>query len=53
MTYPDYPVALGIIRSIDAPTYDEGMIDQHVRVQEKSHVTCVDELLRSGATWKK
>ena len=53
MTYPDYPVALGIIRSIDAPTYDEGMIDQHVRVQEKSNVTCVDELLRSGATWKK
>jgi 2-oxoglutarate ferredoxin oxidoreductase subunit beta len=53
MTYPEYPVALGVIRSIDAPTYNEGMLDQHVMIQEKSGITCVDELLRSGATWKK
>lgn len=53
MTYPEYPVALGIIRSIDAPTYNEAMVEQHESVQQKSNITCVDELLRSGATWKK
>jgi len=53
MTYPEFPVALGVIRSIDAPTYNEAMLEQHDYVQEKSNITCVDELLRSGATWKK
>lgn len=53
MHLPEYPVALGVIRSIKDHTYDEAMRDQHVRVQEASKIKSVDELLNSGATWKK
>ncbi|MDF1560939.1 MAG: 2-oxoacid:ferredoxin oxidoreductase subunit beta [Bacteroidales bacterium] len=53
MHLPDYPVSLGVIRSIKDHTYDEAMRDQHVKVQEASKIKSVDELLRSGATWKK
>jgi 2-oxoglutarate ferredoxin oxidoreductase subunit beta len=53
MHLPEYPAALGVIRSIKDHTYDEAMRDQHVKVQEASKIKSVDELLRSGATWKK
>ncbi len=53
MHLPEYPVALGVIRSIRDHTYDEAMRDQHVRIQEASKIKSVDELLHSGATWKK
>jgi 2-oxoglutarate ferredoxin oxidoreductase subunit beta len=53
MHLPEYPVSLGVIRSIKDHTYDEAMRDQHVRVQEASKIKSMDELLNSGATWKK
>lgn len=52
MTLPEYPVALGVIRAIDAQTYDTAMQEQHVKVQKASQIKNVDELLRSGATWE-
>ena len=52
MAPPEYPVALGVIRAIDAQTYDGAMQEQHVRVQDASQIKNVDELLRSGATWE-
>ena len=51
MKYPDYPVALGVIRQVDEPTYDDRVRDQLLQVKEASKITCVDELLHSGATW--
>jgi 2-oxoglutarate ferredoxin oxidoreductase subunit beta len=53
MHLPEYPVSLGVIRSITDHTYDEAMRDQHVRIQGASKIKTVDELLNSGATWKK
>ena len=51
MKYPDYPVALGVIRQVDEPTYDDRVRDQLTQVRESSPITCMDELLHSGATW--
>lgn len=51
MKYPDYPVALGIIRAVDSQTYDAAMTEQIAKVREKSRIRCVDDLLRDGSTW--
>ena len=52
MKYPEYPVALGVIRQVDAQTYDSAMTEQISKVQERSAIKCVDDLLRDGSTWE-
>lgn len=52
MSLPEYPVALGVIRAIDAQTYDAAMMEQHDRVQSASKIRSVDDLLLSGSTWE-
>lgn len=52
MKYPSYPVALGIIRSVAAPTYDMAVKGQIKKVQEDAKIKNVDDLLRSGSTWE-
>ncbi len=51
MKYPDFPVALGVIRDVEDKTYDDSIYSQLDEVKAKSKITCVDDLLRSGATW--
>ncbi len=51
MQYPDYPVALGIIRAVDMETYDDGIQMQIEEVKANSKIHNVDELLNSGSTW--
>ena len=52
MQYPDYPVALGVIRAVKDTTYDDNVRDQIVEVRSKSPIQCMDDLLVSGATWE-
>ena len=52
MSYPEYPVAFGVIRSVDAPTYDGCVAKQVEEVKSKSSIKCMDDLLRSGTTWE-
>lgn len=52
MALPEFPVAMGVIRSIEAPVYDQEMKKQIETVQAKRKITCVDELLKSGNTWE-
>ena len=52
MKGPDMPVALGIIRNVDAPSYDALVGEQVEKVKTSSKVQCVDDLLRSGSTWE-
>lgn len=52
MKHPEYPVALGIIRNVDEPTYERQVENQITEVQAKRKITCVDELLNSGETWE-
>lgn len=52
MKLPDFPVAFGVIRNVDAPVYDVEMEAQIKDVQKNRKITCVDELLSSGNTWE-
>ncbi|NOY96293.1 MAG: 2-oxoacid:ferredoxin oxidoreductase subunit beta [Chlorobi bacterium] len=52
MQLPDFPVAFGVIRSVDALVYDHEMAAQIESVQKTRKVTCVDELLNSGNIWE-
>jgi 2-oxoglutarate ferredoxin oxidoreductase subunit beta len=52
MKYPEYPVALGIIRSVAGETYDNAVAKQIEEVKKNSSIKCVDDLLRSGSTWE-
>lgn len=52
MKGPEFPVALGVIRDVEAPVYDVAVTDQVVQVRESSKIKCVDDLLRSGSVWE-
>ncbi|HOU01895.1 MAG TPA: 2-oxoacid:ferredoxin oxidoreductase subunit beta [Bacteroidales bacterium] len=52
MRYPDYPVALGIIRSVEGHTYEADVEEQIEKIQKKAKIRCMDDLLKSGSTWK-
>ncbi len=53
MKYPDYPVALGVIRCVDdAVVYDREVERQITEVKATSPIKCVDDLLHSGETWE-
>lgn len=52
MAPPAMPMALGIIRAVEAPTYDN-LVEQQVEESKKTaKVQNMDELLNSGNTWK-
>ncbi|RLD74685.1 MAG: 2-oxoacid:ferredoxin oxidoreductase subunit beta, partial [Bacteroidetes bacterium] len=52
MQYPDFPVAFGVIRAVEAHTYDERVEAQIKEVQETAKIKNVDDLLKSGSTWE-
>jgi len=51
MRYPEYPVALGIIRAVEGITYDASVHGQIKNVRENAKIKCMDDLLSSGSTW--
>ena len=51
MKLPEYPVAMGVIRAVKAPVYDQMMEKQIAEVKSKAKIKSIDELLRSGNTW--
>ena len=53
MKYPEYPVAVGVIRNVDdAVVYDQAVQAQVEEVKATSKIRCMDDLLHSGATWE-
>ena len=52
MRPPEFPAALGIIRSIKRSTFDRDMISQIEYEKEKGGYKNVNELLFSGDTWE-
>ena len=52
MRYPEYPMALGVIRSVPGLTYDSLVREQIDEVKKTAKIKCVDDLLMSGSTWK-
>ena len=52
MRYPKYPVAYGIIRAVEAHTYDERIEAQIKEVQLTAKIKNMSDLLNSGSTWE-
>ena len=49
---PDLPEPIGVIYSIDKPTYNQDMLDQIENAKEKKGFGKVQDLLNAGDTWK-
>jgi 2-oxoglutarate ferredoxin oxidoreductase subunit beta len=52
MAPPKFPVALGVIRAISNPVYENQMEDLIVSSQSSSEMKGIDDLLNSGNTWE-
>jgi 2-oxoglutarate ferredoxin oxidoreductase subunit beta len=52
MAYPEFPVALGVIRNVKDSTYDDNVRDQVLEVMKTAKIKSVDDLLHSGETWE-
>jgi len=52
MAAPKFPVALGVIRSVAYPVYEESMENLIKETQETSDLKNIDDLLHSGNTWE-
>lgn len=51
MKYPEYPVALGVIRAVPGPTYEKELENQVEQVKSRSKIKNMDGLLNSGSVW--
>jgi 2-oxoglutarate ferredoxin oxidoreductase subunit beta len=52
MKYPEYPVALGVIRSVPGPTYEEAVENQIKEIQKTAPIKSMEDLLHSGSVWE-
>ncbi|MBV5342131.1 2-oxoacid:ferredoxin oxidoreductase subunit beta, partial [bacterium] len=52
MEGPEYPVAIGVIRDVEADTYDAETESQIAEVQAKSKIKTFDELIDSCEQWE-
>lgn len=48
---PEFPMVFGIIRSVEAKSYDRLLVEQIAEVQAKSSIKCMDDVFNSGSTW--
>jgi 2-oxoglutarate ferredoxin oxidoreductase subunit beta len=52
MSWPQFPVALGVIRQVEAPAYDAEVERQVEEIRADAKIKNVDGLLNHGSTWK-
>ena len=52
MSWPEFPVALGVIRDVTANTYEEEVARQLEDVKSRAKVRDMEGLLHSGSTWE-
>ncbi|MDD2564784.1 MAG: 2-oxoacid:ferredoxin oxidoreductase subunit beta [Salinivirgaceae bacterium] len=52
MQYPEYPVALGVIREVKDDTYENLLVQQIADVQANTKIKKMDDLLKSGGIWE-
>ena len=48
----DLPVALGVIRAVEAPTYEIAVAEQVEEAKAKHGFTCLHDVIMSGDTWQ-
>jgi 2-oxoglutarate/2-oxoacid ferredoxin oxidoreductase subunit beta len=51
LSFPDYPLPMGIFRQIHKPTFDELLTDQIRQQEKKQGKGTLEALLNSGTTW--
>ncbi|OFY64847.1 MAG: 2-oxoacid:ferredoxin oxidoreductase subunit beta [Bacteroidetes bacterium RBG_13_43_22] len=51
MRYPEYPMALGVIRSVPGHTYENDVEEQIKGIQKDSKIRSMTDLMKSGSTW--
>lgn len=51
MSYPEFPVAMGVIRAVKGIPYEQRVKTQIAEVQQKAKIKTMDDLLTSGSTW--
>jgi 2-oxoglutarate ferredoxin oxidoreductase subunit beta len=51
MNLPEFPVPIGVFRSVDLPTYDGQLTDQLRDARERFGEGNLEKLLNSGETW--
>lgn len=52
MEGPDFPIAMGVIRSVAEESYDDGVHNQIAQIQAKSSIKTFDDLLNTLETWE-
>ncbi len=52
LQYPEYPVALGVIRAVKAPNYDSELVTQLEEVKALSKIKTFHDLVHSGDVWE-
>lgn len=51
MEGPDFPIALGVIRDVETPTYDDGVTQQIEEVKQQKKYHTFAELLETNDIW--
>lgn len=51
LSYPDFPVPMGIFRSVERAVYEEEIAEQTKLARSKQSDVSLEGLLRSGKTW--
>jgi 2-oxoglutarate ferredoxin oxidoreductase subunit beta len=51
MSLPQYPIAMGVIRSCESGVYEDLLYEQIKNAKSKSKIKSVDDLLTSGNTF--
>ena len=51
MAPPHFPVAIGVIRDVKAPTFNDSLDEVIANEKANSKIHCMDDLLNSGSTW--
>ena len=52
MQGPEFPIALGVIRDVDAPTYNDSIYEQIEEVKQAKKYHNFTELLPTNETWE-
>ncbi|MGE0640605.1 MAG: 2-oxoacid:ferredoxin oxidoreductase subunit beta [Thermoanaerobaculia bacterium] len=48
---PHFPTPIGVLRRVDVPSFESGIIGQIEREKERKGVGSLEDLLRAGDTW--
>lgn len=51
MSAPHWPVAMGVIYSVQKPAFEKETYEQIARIKEEHRTLSVNELMRKGQTW--